>query len=381
MHALITFSRRLYNTFGGTRHAASAIFRKESRKHNGGRTVGLIRAADTRMAGHLIGLLRTLRLKPVVMSSVNSAEFIRLKLKVGKDITSVVSMDDYWHLVFIVCRSLFPLLRLLRLADQKVAAMDKLYHYVRKTDELLERGAQDLKKLDDSKVQPVLDKIKAGTRKSVDDDGSDDESDDESTVSGKGATASEDDEDWENLLDDYDGYDDANATALEDRSLMETLVVNMKASWKNRRPKLCHSFALTGFLLSPVPAIMEAAIQLNNEGKDGKIRDQVGALVCKLMIDPDTLESQRSRVSLFVICLPFDYQQSLTMLSLVFIRWNKNCWTSSGMNSTSFRQRLVFLPTRTPSGALQILTKTRCISGTRTTPFLTLKFSAKWLAV
>jgi hypothetical protein len=75
-------NRMLYKTFGGTMHIPHAVFQKHCKDHNGGKNIGLIRASDTRMGGHVISLLRTLRLKAALISTISSAEFIQAKCKV-----------------------------------------------------------------------------------------------------------------------------------------------------------------------------------------------------------------------------------------------------------------------------------------------------------
>ena len=76
-------NRLIYRYFGsGSMHSPYAVFSKHSRDHNGGKAIGLIRAADTRMAGHVISMMRTLRLKDPLMSTISSASFIQGKFKV-----------------------------------------------------------------------------------------------------------------------------------------------------------------------------------------------------------------------------------------------------------------------------------------------------------
>lgn len=77
------FNRTLYRFFGsGSMHGPYAIFSKHSRDHNGGKSIGFIRAADTRMAGHVISMLRTLRLKPALLSTISSAAFLQGRFEV-----------------------------------------------------------------------------------------------------------------------------------------------------------------------------------------------------------------------------------------------------------------------------------------------------------
>lgn len=81
---LKNINRLIYRYFGsGSMHAPYAIFSKHTREHNGGKPIGLIRAADTRMGGHVISMLRTLRLKDPLISTVSSAPFIQGKFPVS----------------------------------------------------------------------------------------------------------------------------------------------------------------------------------------------------------------------------------------------------------------------------------------------------------
>ena len=76
-------NRLIYRIFGsGSMHSPYAIFSKHSRDHNGGKSIGLIRASDTRMGGHVISMLRTLRLKAPLLSTISSASFLQGKYQV-----------------------------------------------------------------------------------------------------------------------------------------------------------------------------------------------------------------------------------------------------------------------------------------------------------
>jgi Protein of unknown function (DUF 659) len=76
-------NRLIYHYFGsGSNHSPYALFSKQSRDHNGGKCIGFIRAADTRMGGHVISMLRTLRLKDPLVSTISSASFLQGKYKV-----------------------------------------------------------------------------------------------------------------------------------------------------------------------------------------------------------------------------------------------------------------------------------------------------------
>jgi hypothetical protein len=77
----IVICRLLYKYFGsGSTHSTYAIFQKYAKQHNGGKKIGLTRASDTRMAGHLLCMMRLLRLQNALKSTVSSPEFIALKV-------------------------------------------------------------------------------------------------------------------------------------------------------------------------------------------------------------------------------------------------------------------------------------------------------------
>ena len=66
----------IYRFFGsGAMHSPYAIFSKHARDHNNGKSIGLIRASDTRMGGHVISMMRTLKLKDPLLNTLTSAGF------------------------------------------------------------------------------------------------------------------------------------------------------------------------------------------------------------------------------------------------------------------------------------------------------------------
>ena len=86
------------------------------------------------MAGQLIAMLRVLRLKAALQATVTSAEFVALGAFL--DLTRVIMNEDFWTLLFIMCRAPYPQMRILRLADQKIPAMDKLAYFIYQADRL-----------------------------------------------------------------------------------------------------------------------------------------------------------------------------------------------------------------------------------------------------
>jgi hypothetical protein len=67
---------RLYNTFfSGSIHGIYAQFMAQAAIHNKGRKIGLLRGATTRFATWFYAMIRILRMKDVLLSTVHSAAF------------------------------------------------------------------------------------------------------------------------------------------------------------------------------------------------------------------------------------------------------------------------------------------------------------------
>jgi hypothetical protein len=105
--------------------------------HNKNTYIGFIKISECRMAGELIGLLRLLRHRPILRATISSKEFQDNWEKTFRLECLVLENNEFWKYLFTLCRSLYAPMRILRLADQKQAAMDKLHYYVLQTDELL----------------------------------------------------------------------------------------------------------------------------------------------------------------------------------------------------------------------------------------------------
>ncbi len=64
-------------------------------------------------------------LKNALRATINSSEFIALQQ--FKEEISILQSEDFWNHAFSMCRALYAPMHVLRLADQKVAAMDKVH--------------------------------------------------------------------------------------------------------------------------------------------------------------------------------------------------------------------------------------------------------------
>jgi hypothetical protein len=139
------FGKKCRNIFGSVRHIPKAIFETHSRLHNRGIYLGFIKPSECRMAGEHIGLLRLLRLKNALRSTIMSKEWI--DLRIFNSDCAILMNPEFWKLLFVMCRALYAPMRVLRLSDQKTPAMDKLYYYVMQTDRMLPLYLDDAEKL------------------------------------------------------------------------------------------------------------------------------------------------------------------------------------------------------------------------------------------
>ena len=138
---LSVFAEKVRNIFGSVRHAPLAMFKKYTRVHNNGVHFGFIKPSECQMAGKHIAILRLLLPKNALLFTINSKEFI--ELCVFGSVCQVLSNPDFWKWTFVMCRALYAPMRVLRLADQKSAAMDKLNYYVLQTDRMLAMYCKD----------------------------------------------------------------------------------------------------------------------------------------------------------------------------------------------------------------------------------------------
>jgi len=89
------------------------------------------------MAGELIALLRMLRLKDALRATIRSSEYLQNHARLFRRENIFLESDEFWKYIFTLCRALYSPMRILRLADKKEAAMDKLYYFVHQTDATL----------------------------------------------------------------------------------------------------------------------------------------------------------------------------------------------------------------------------------------------------
>ena len=240
---------KLFYKFFMIHHMSHSMLLYESKKHNAGKSIMFIKAADTRMGGHIISLARTYRLKSTLESLVTNSEFLGNiigKRGVKQKIISLVQSKSFWNHVLVCLKCMHPLLKLLRLCDKKEPAMDRLFFYVRKADLSLENAKECLNKMQkefdarDPKmkneyyhVSVMKDDIDVENEFDVEYEDSSDESDDETDI-----------------------IDSSKSRKSDNREDLGSLVLQ---HWKKRRPHLIHSYTIAAWMLSPIPEVMEDA--------------------------------------------------------------------------------------------------------------------------
>lgn len=242
---LIVMYRRIYRVFGsGSMHAPYAMFQKQASTFNGGKKIGLIRAADTRMAGYFIAFHRMLRLRPALEATVASVEFQGLRLTKSVVVSAVAVLKDkeFWTSVHIITRCLFPALRVLRLADKSAPGFDCLNYFIRRTDKAIEWSAHSFNSRsffttaisDQGAMQDLLN----------------DDSDD----------TLEDDDELDAMVDnggEEGDSDEDSITSLPEGTTGRDLGRSIVALWKHRKQHMVSDFCIAGWLLSPLQEVMD----------------------------------------------------------------------------------------------------------------------------
>ena len=94
------------------------------------------------MGGVLLQLLRVYRLKPALEEAITTKSF--LSLKQFQWVVPLIKSEAYWDLHFALIQCLYPLYRLLRLADMKNNNMDKAYYYILQVDRMMQDGVENV---------------------------------------------------------------------------------------------------------------------------------------------------------------------------------------------------------------------------------------------
>jgi hypothetical protein len=202
---------------------------------------------------------RMLRLRDPLLATINSVQFkgIISKKKMLNAVSDMLLDTEFWKSLRIALRALFPPLRVLRLADKCSGGMDKLYYFVRKTDEAMQKSADDLDLMTYFTGRETDDE---GDGDSDGDGGSDDDSDgDEIDLQEFADSDDEQQEEPEVGDQEQEGpdQDEEEADENDDASNSENLGDIFVSLWKKRRTKLVSDYAIAGWMLCPIKEVME----------------------------------------------------------------------------------------------------------------------------
>jgi len=276
---LVMAMKKIRGNFGGSKHTLGSLTKKHSRNHHNRKFVGLLRASDTRMAGHAIAALRLLRLRPVIESVIKDPVYKQAKPPAA--LTELLNMHAFWHALYVIVRATFGPLRLLRLCDMEVAAMDKLYYFALKCQQQFRepKRAEELNTAawdashnntemykwihmyfcDGQKMQvPFSDKQAPAAEQvgNLADEDSDDDSDSDSD-SGEEVN-SDSDEEEESEPDGNNEFHEKKSDILQCRTANKyTLSQRFEWVYNQRASELMHPFSIAAWLCSPVPQVQE----------------------------------------------------------------------------------------------------------------------------
>ena len=141
---LIRVYRHLYKWFGGSVHVLYALLQTTSAANNeySAMSLCLLLASDVRMGGHFIAFICLARLKQSLLDAMVTS--ICAKSDFPAALKSIVQNDKFWDAIVLLCRAASPMLRVLRLADKKEPAMDKLVFFCHKGTDYMTKYAAKL---------------------------------------------------------------------------------------------------------------------------------------------------------------------------------------------------------------------------------------------
>ena len=327
---LMKFYRLVYSYLGGSRHKLHAVFKKYTRAANqiSDSSLILFKLCQLRMGAIFYCFLRMCRVKQPILDTLGCTEAIEANVPMA--MKRILQDDDFWKAVVALLRFVAPVLHLLRLSDRKDPGMDKLKYFSRRMVQYMVDNADDINVIfgNTSELHPTY---PTSIWRKLDDYLSSSPPPDPHSASPNSATNSpESDDDTVTTLD--SDADDASVGTLEEEDgleappvpsrLEDNFVAEALEAWNKRRPYLEHSYAITGWFLSPANPIMED-VQTHHGPGD---RRTVEALIYKLLLKPQLTEEATRRAKLD-LTLSFwkewkDFQTKQGTFSLEMLGWD-----------------------------------------------------------
>ena len=218
---LIADHKILRRWFCGAHHFQSGRLTIVSAQMNKGRSLTVIKAAETRMAGYFYALHRDLRLKSTYEAIVVSAPYIEKEKnkELKNDRAKPIVQNPVWFTrVYLLLRAVWPLLRLLRMGDLNCPAMGFVYHRTMQAEAALSK----------SKGDPEIGKLNFEVQYM---DSSDESENEEDTEADSGSDSS-----------DENGHGESQAASV---------IGQIEAIFEKYKHELLHAYAKAGYLLEP----------------------------------------------------------------------------------------------------------------------------------
>ena len=175
-------------------------------------------------------------------------------MQIEKKLLDLLKRDNTWEFMTNFVRAVFPMLIVLRLADQKEPVMDKLFYYIRRMDVTLEKSAAILDELQS--------RMKGTSWRILSDINLNDVPNPETEV-----------------FEEYTEEDESTDSDSVDQDTTAGLGKKVKDLWFKRRDKMVTDFAIAGWLLSPIPEVYNDS----SAHMTGDHRDAVDRLLNKMM--------------------------------------------------------------------------------------------------
>ena len=193
-----------------------------------------------------IRMMRNLRCRTPLKSTVASAPYLRLKLKKLDNVVAMIEDAGSWDRRGIILTATFPLLRIIRFADSNQKHMDKVWFLVMKCEEHI---LAMVPKLNDPQFFPEeYDKVPE-----IDDDEEDSDVDEDEEPPEYDSEVDSDDEE----VDEVEGTQEATAANLG--VPLVTFGGKFVAVFLKYKHLLDYPFARCGYVCSVIPDVYEDA--------------------------------------------------------------------------------------------------------------------------
>ena len=270
INILIRKYRILYHIFGsGSHHGPYAYFQETAKDYNNGRAIGLIKPADTQMAGYYIAFHRLCRLKEPMISCVHSVKWRDYKFGAGSSlkkssVESIVEDPLFWKELHTITQAMFPVLKSLCLADSNLPGMDKILYYARCSETAITNSVMHLDGDPETGMFLMRPETlaalnwksdpKSTANAPVNDDDLDPEEEDDNLFLNQDKSLQCDLD-----IDDSEDDTDSNVTDEDDGETNLQYGLQIQALWNKRKVDIMSDFAVLGWLLSVVPEIQADA--------------------------------------------------------------------------------------------------------------------------